>query len=256
MARSYNEIFYESTTASIPLAARYRARTHCRLARAAGIDAFFSRTMRDGNWVPLDKALISFLPKDRPYTYLEAMYSISVDVDNGKENSINGYASLWRWSRCKVHNFIKELKTGRRQVVDRKGTGRGQEVRFIINSLRDVEDRKATGSRQEGDRKAYTTIDPNTKPNPKTKKRTIPDAEFISRLKETSAYRGIDIDRELSKMDAWLLTLKGRHRKKTRRFIVNWLNRVDVGVQSGKGISDCTAAGGIRGDPGKYDHLP
>ena len=57
------------------------------------------------------------------------------------------------------------------------------------------------------------------------KKLTLTDTEFISSLKENPAYKGIAIDTELSKMDAWLLTRP--QRKKTRSFIVNWLNKID-----------------------------
>ena len=59
------------------------------------------------------------------------------------------------------------------------------------------------------------------------------EAQFIIRLKENPAYQAINIDRELAKMDAWLSTPAGRGRKKTRRFIVNWLNRIDVPVGQG-----------------------
>jgi hypothetical protein len=58
-------------------------------------------------------------------------------------------------------------------------------------------------------------------------KSNIPDDEFIAELKRH--YPGIDVDRELSKMDAWLLTKPGKH--KTRRFVVNWLNRTDPGMK-------------------------
>jgi len=53
---------------------------------------------------------------------------------------------------------------------------------------------------------------------------------FIATLKLNPAYKGINIDAELSKMDAWLLTKPGR--QKTRSFIVNWLNKIDRPVGS------------------------
>ncbi len=55
----------------------------------------------------------------------------------------------------------------------------------------------------------------------------LSDDQFLDSLKSSPAYHGIDIDRELARMDAWLLTPKARGRKKTRQFIVNWLNRID-----------------------------
>lgn len=33
-------------------------------------------------------------------------------------------------------------------------------------------------------------------------------------------------------MDAWLLTPKGKGRKKNHRFVLNWLNKIDVSIQS------------------------
>lgn len=66
--------------------------------------------------------------------------------------------------------------------------------------------------------------------NQDKKKPQISDSEFIQSLKTNPAYKGIDIDRELGKMDAWLLTSKGKGRQKTRRFILTWLNRIDKPV--------------------------
>ena len=56
------------------------------------------------------------------------------------------------------------------------------------------------------------------------------DIEFITSLKNNVAYKHIDVDTELAKMDAWLLVHKGR--QKTRKFIVAWLNKIDKPFQS------------------------
>ncbi len=58
--------------------------------------------------------------------------------------------------------------------------------------------------------------------------------DFLKTLKTNQVYKGIDIDRELGKMDNWLLIHPGR--QKTRRFIVAWLNRIDVPLQPQKKI--------------------
>ena len=58
--------------------------------------------------------------------------------------------------------------------------------------------------------------------------------DFMEAIRSNPAYNGIDIDRELAKMDAWLATPKGRGRKKTHGFVVNWLNKVDVAVPQEK----------------------
>lgn len=49
--------------------------------------------------------------------------------------------------------------------------------------------------------------------------------DFLTTLKTNPVYKGIDIDRELGKMDAWLSVHPGR--QKTQRFIINWLNKID-----------------------------
>jgi phage replication O-like protein O len=70
------------------------------------------------------------------------------------------------------------------------------------------------------------TKDNTIKENIQKKKATsLSDEEWYSSLKTNPAYQNIDIDRELAKMDAWLSTKP--QKKKTKRFIVNWLNRVE-----------------------------
>lgn len=58
----------------------------------------------------------------------------------------------------------------------------------------------------------------------------LSDIEFIAELRLNPAYAHIDLDRELGRMDAWLLTHPGR--QKTKRFIVNWLNKIDAPMAS------------------------
>lgn len=47
--------------------------------------------------------------------------------------------------------------------------------------------------------------------------------DFVNELKNNLAYENINVEIECAKMDAWLQVNK--HRKKTKRFVVNWLNR-------------------------------
>jgi len=71
----------------------------------------------------------------------------------------------------------------------------------------------------------------------------LSDEDFIKDLKTKEVYKGIDIDREFGKMDSWLMAHPGR--QKTRKFIVNWLNKIDkpIGSQKPKqpqARKDCT----------------
>jgi len=140
--------------------------------------------MRHGNWIPISKAFSKYLPKDRPYTEIEAAISIQLDYDNKKSVTVSGYAGLWRWSRNKVRNFLNRMgieirypqKTSNKQnqkgqitiqIMDRKRTDKGQ-IRFIDhNNLPANRNRQRTDNGQKKDRSEDTTIYPNTKPNPK-----------------------------------------------------------------------------------------
>jgi hypothetical protein len=76
----------------------------------------------------------------------------------------------------------------------------------------------------------------------------ITDSVFIETLKNNTAYAGIDIDKEFGKMDAYLMTRPGH--KKTRRFVVAWLNRIDKPIKIAKKPftspkKDCEKCNGI-----------
>lgn len=60
---------------------------------------------------------------------------------------------------------------------------------------------------------------------------------FLNSLKENPAYKGIDIDREIHKMNAWFLTPKGAGRKLTHKFILNWLNKCEKDLSRGVPLS-------------------
>jgi len=81
------------------------------------------------------------------------------------------------------------------------------------------------------------------------------DDQFIETLQTNPAYQGIDVRTELAKMDAWLLTPKARGRKKTRQFIVNWLNRVDKPVAGTTSPFDARTAENIRAGQAVLDRL-
>jgi hypothetical protein len=65
----------------------------------------------------------------------------------------------------------------------------------------------------------------------KASKDTRTTEEFVEDLKKIYDY--IDIDTELKRIDAWLLN--NPDRKKTRRFVTNWMNRVEKPMQKETG---------------------
>jgi hypothetical protein len=129
--------------------------------------------MKQGNWIALHKELKYFLPTGREYTILEAMFSYTLDADNGKEGTISGYSKLWGWSRTKVRKFVEELKTGEGHLTNRQRTGKRHQVLLKLNNLQDRKDTLKTGKEQLKDTLVDTTINPNPKPDPKPKEKPV-----------------------------------------------------------------------------------
>lgn len=70
---------------------------------------------------------------------------------------------------------------------------------------------------------------------PKPKPITVPQVDWLTTLKANPAYSHLNIDTELAKMDAWLSTKPGR--KKTKSFVVNWLNKIEPPLGSSNGAN-------------------
>jgi len=123
---------------------------------------------RGNKWVPLDKYLAQYFVKiKRPFSEIEAMFSYTLDIDNGKSGSIAGYSLQWQWSRNKVRRFLKGIRTVEGHLMDSKKTQKGQAIHFIDNALMTKKDSKRTVKGQQKDSKRYTTIEPKPKPNKK-----------------------------------------------------------------------------------------
>lgn len=145
--------------------------------------------MKNGNWIALHKELRYFLPSGGEYTILEAMFSYTLDVDNGKEGTISGYSKLWGWSRTKVRKFIEELKTGEGHLTNRQRTGKRHQVLLKLNNLQDRKDKLKTGKEQVEDTQVDTTINPNPKPDPKKEIKTVGSKRFSPpAIEEVKAY--------------------------------------------------------------------
>jgi hypothetical protein len=117
------------------------------------------RYLDDGNWIPLHKAGVKMLPHDRPYSEVEAMFSLSVDLDNGREPSEREYARMWRWSRGKVRRFLKSALHVIFSERTTDGTTNGPAKFMYVAPLQRQAD-------QQQDQRRTTTNDPD----PDTKK--------------------------------------------------------------------------------------
>ena len=117
-----------------------------------------------------------------------------------------------------------------------KAYSRSEKARASAMAKRTHSDRIANAHRSHSERMLlntqYSTLNtqekekavaPKALPTPK-----LSDAEWMESLK--THYPHLNIEAESRKMDAWLSTRRGK--QKTRRFVVNWLNRIDTPVET------------------------
>lgn len=159
--------------------------------------------MKNGNWVPISKAFTKDLPHGRPYTRLEAAYSLQVDYDNKKPVTVAGYAALWSWSRTRVAKFLddmgieitypEETKNRRNQkghiALHKRSIKETykEHIRLIDNThLEEEKDIKKANKKHKKDIKGGTTIYPNKYPD-EIKNFTALFQEHISKEKPTKA---------------------------------------------------------------------
>ena len=66
-------------------------------------------------------------------------------------------------------------------------------------------------------------------PSPSSKEKSSPsgqsESDFWDKIK--ALYTWVNVDQERAKMQAWLLTERGKRRKITKGFVINWLNKID-----------------------------
>jgi len=135
--------------------------------------------MRNGNWVPISKAFLKHLPKDRPFTKLEADFSLQVDYDRGALVTIAGYADLWKWSMKKVRFFLerigveiiypestqkKQNQKGQIRVQMRnRSEGKKGQIRFIDSKYLQAKRNRSGGKKEQiRNRSGTSTKDPKS----------------------------------------------------------------------------------------------
>jgi hypothetical protein len=76
--------------------------------------------------------------------------------------------------------------------------------------------------------KSVPNQEPRTKKSNKKKVSNLPDEEWIASLKVQ--YDWVNFETEFKKIDSWLAV--NPQRQKTRKFLINWLNRVERPVKT------------------------
>jgi hypothetical protein len=75
--------------------------------------------MKHGKWVPIDSGMAKYLPKDRPYSFIEAMYCLQLNYNKGTAVTVAGLSKSWGWSRNKVSRFLVKVSV---EVIYPAGT--------------------------------------------------------------------------------------------------------------------------------------
>ena len=88
--------------------------------------------VKNGNWIPVDKNIIDFKEKGKPYTKIEAYISLRIDIDNNQIKGLREYSRIWDWSAKKVHSFFKIIGFNQRKHF---GNNVETDYRLIILDL-------------------------------------------------------------------------------------------------------------------------
>ena len=127
-------------------------------------------------------------------------------------------------SICKGYAFSTNLKN--KFLQDSDGLFYNERLR------KEVEKRQLYSESRRKNAKAYAEHMGNRNENRDIDSKGIVKGDFIETLKANIAYKHINIEIELAKMDAWLALPRNKGRKKTDRFILNWLNKIDKPINT------------------------
>lgn len=208
---------------------------------------FLVASMKNGNWIPIDKKIKFWLPKTRTFTEIEALISHTLDVNDNISYSINGYSALWGWSRCKVRNFINHLRHPDGHHLDRhkdsNKTSTRQGITLKNINLQDLKDSNKTEDRQADrhqlDSQQDTTNKTKTNTKTNTNKKTYMEFVFLleeEHLKLVSAFGKQKTDEFITRLNNYIGST-GKKYKSHYHTILNWHNK-DKQQDKGVRLSD------------------
>jgi len=69
----------------------------------------------------------------RTFTRMEAAFCLTYDLNYNRPWSINGYSTMWGWSRHKTRDFVTEISSQRGSVNNGMKNKKGHPIRLISN---------------------------------------------------------------------------------------------------------------------------
>ena len=174
------------------------------------------------------------LTKSAIQTFLEPdEYSRSPENEGRRILPIDGGWRLVNHEKYRALRDEEVIKESKRKYINARRAKEKEETPGPRSTVDKVDTMQRAESREQradaGKKKKEGESSTLATPSPTS--RTLPDDAFIQSLKENIAYQGIDIDREIGKMQAWLAVPKNKRRRMTHQFIVNWLNKAERPVQ-------------------------
>jgi hypothetical protein len=99
----------------------------------------------------MDLSLVSALPRKRPYTLIEAVFSYQVDIFHGTKKGYREYARIWGWSLKKTFGFIRnEQGTKTEQARNTQETVKFKFIKLSEDSKKQAGDKQETNREQAG----------------------------------------------------------------------------------------------------------
>jgi hypothetical protein len=171
-------------------------------------------------WAPIAKSAVEFLPKDRKFTMLEALFSLQLDHNNGRDVTVSGMAKRWQWGRKKVRNFLKKIGV---EISYPKPTGKLQNQRGQIR----VQIRNRSGEKMERNMFIdFNEFNPtgNRSPQKKEQKRNRSGATTNEKEKENKKHTAFRKQNAANAVDVSYMTKKKKKLKgwKCETFMEFW----------------------------------
>jgi hypothetical protein len=124
-------------------------------------------------WVPLNTGLASRFPVDRPFSEIEAAFSLQLNLLRKNNVSVTGLAKSWGWTRKRTTLFLERIgavieypdQTAKKQnqrgqirgkILQNEGTDKGQIMLIDFNMLDAERARSGTDNEKTGDRSGAT----------------------------------------------------------------------------------------------------
>ena len=213
-------------------------------------DGFLSRDTLRQLGKPLVSDLCECIRKGRHWeevcdSWIEVLAKVTL-LDRIDENFLQVHGFLdWNPSRSHVESITsmrreygsKGGKLKHINMLDAKQNAKQNASKRLANDLVKVYPETETETETETEIKKKSSASQVRKPS----KPTLTDMEWIESLKSNPAYQHINFDVENGKMDAWLSLPKNKHRIKTRKFILSWINRQEKPIEVQSRLDKCQA---------------